>query len=45
MFDKMNSVQQWLIYKHPEMHGCILSSVATDALVLERQSISIHSPD
>ena len=27
------------------MHGCILSNVATDALVLKHQVISIHSAD
>ena len=27
------------------MHGCIISTVATDALVLKHQSISIHSAD
>ena len=28
-----------------EVHGCILSNVATDALVLKYQAISIHSAD
>ena len=28
-----------------ETHGCILSTVATDALVLKPQAISIHIPD
>ena len=27
------------------MHGCILNTVATDALVLKHQAISIHSAD
>ena len=27
------------------MHGCLLSTVATDALVLKHQTISIHSAD
>ena len=27
------------------MNGCILSTVATDALVLKHQAISIHSAD
>ena len=31
--------------KHLEMHECILSTVATDALVLKHQAISIHSTD
>ena len=28
-----------------ETYGCILSTVATDALVLKHQAISIHSAD
>ena len=28
-----------------EMRGCVLSSVATDALVLKHQGISFHSID
>ena len=31
--------------KQLETHGCILSNVATDALVLKHQAISIHSAD
>ena len=31
--------------KQLEMHGCILSTLATDALVLKHQAISIHSAD
>ena len=27
------------------MHGCVLSTVATDALVLKHQAISIHSAE
>ena len=27
------------------MHGCILSTVATDGLVLKHQAFSIHSAD
>ena len=27
------------------MHGCMLSAVATDALVLKHQAISIHGTD
>ena len=29
--------------KQLEMHGCILSTVSTDALVLKHQGISNHS--
>ena len=32
---------QWLTLKHQEMHGCVVSTVATDALVLKHQAISI----
>ena len=34
-----------LIHKHLKMHRCVLSTVPTDALVLEHQVISIHSDD
>ena len=35
----------YLTHKHLETHGCILSTVATDALVLKHQTISTHSAD
>ena len=31
--------------KHREMYECVVSTVATDALVLKRQAISIHNAD
>ena len=31
--------------KHRETHGCVVSTVATDALVLKHQAISIHHVD
>ena len=34
-----------LNHKWLEMHGCVISIVATDALVLMHQGISIHSVD
>ena len=34
-----------LTHKQTEMHGCILSNVATDGLVLKHQANSIHSAD
>ena len=34
-----------LTLKHRETHGCIVSTVATDALVLKHQAISIHNAD
>ena len=39
-------LSQFLIYlthKHQQIHGCVLSTVATDGLVLKHQAISIHS--
>ena len=36
---------QALTRKQLEMHGCIISIVATDALVLKHQGISIHNAD
>ena len=34
-----------LTHKQLEIHGCVLSTVATDALVLKYQAISVHSAD
>ena len=34
-----------LTLKHLETHGCVVSAVATDALVLKHQAISIHNAD
>ena len=34
-----------LTLKHRGMHGCVVSTVATDALVLKHQAISIHNAD
>ena len=34
-----------LTLKHQETHGCVVSTVATDALVLKHQAISIHNAD
>ena len=34
-----------LTLKHWEMHGCVVSTVAADALVLKQQAISILSTD
>ena len=34
-----------LTIKQLEKHGCELSTVATDALVLKHQAIGIHSAD
>ena len=31
--------------KRREMHGCVVSTVANDALVLKHQDISIHNVD
>ena len=40
-----SAVGMTLTLKHREMHGCIVSTVATDALVLKHQAISILSTD
>ena len=40
-----NSAYKGLTHKQLKMHGCIISTVATDALVLKHQAISIHSAD
>ena len=45
MFPKMNLSLQMITLKPLEMHERILSTVATDALVLKHQAISIHSAD
>ena len=45
MFPKINSAHQWLTHKQLETHGYVLSTVATDVLVLKHQGISIHSAD
>ena len=34
-----------LTHKQLDTHECVLSTVATDALVLKQQGISIHSAD
>ena len=34
-----------LTLKHRETHGCVVSTVAIDALVLKHQAISIHNAD
>ena len=34
-----------LTLKHQETHGYVVSTVATDALVLKHQAISIHNAD
>ena len=34
-----------LTHKQLEMHGCVLSIVATDGLVLKHQAISTHIAD
>ena len=36
---------RYLTLKHRETHGCVVSTVATDALVLKHQAISIHNAD
>ena len=43
MIAKMNTACQGLTHKYLELYGCILSTMATDALVLKHQAISINS--
>ena len=45
MFPQKNLARQGLTLKHRETHGCVVSTVATDALVLKHQAISIHNAD
>ena len=33
----------WLTHKEMEMHGCIISTVSTDVLLLKCQTINTHS--
>ena len=40
-----NSQEVTLTLKHRETHGCLFKTVATDALVVKHQAISIHSVD
>ena len=40
------SLENWVLtLKHWEMHGCVVSTVATDALVLKHQAISSNNAD
>ena len=41
----MIGVMMILITKHRETHGCVVRTVASDALVLKYQAISIHNAD
>ena len=45
MLNEINSAWQVLTHKHLEMHGCALSTLAADALVLKHQAFSIRSAD
>ena len=38
-------MSDFLTHKELETHGCALSTVVTDALVLKRQATSTHSAD
>ena len=40
-----NLTTNYLTLTQRETHGCIVSTVATDALVLKHQAISIHNAD
>ena len=40
--EPLNRYRKPLTHKQLEMHGCVLSTVATDALALKHQVISTH---
>ena len=40
-----SNLSEWLTLKHRETHWCVVSTVATDALVLKHQAISILNAD
>ena len=42
---KKPTKQNHSTHKQPEMHMCVISSGATDALVLKHQVINIHNTD
>ena len=44
-FENVGHFVQVLTLKHRETHVCVVSTVATDALVLKHQAISIHNAD
>ena len=44
-FHQKHFSHQFLTPKHQETHGCVVSTVVTDALVLKHQAISIHNAD
>ena len=39
------AIQDLLTHKQLEIHGCKLSIISTDALVLKHQAISIYNAD
>ena len=45
VLQKHKLIWEHLTLKHRETHGCVVSTVATDALVLKHQAISILSTD
>ena len=45
IFIVVNSCQTWFTLKHREPHGSVITTVATDALVLKHQAITIHNAD
>ena len=45
LLSKMSPTKPSLTLKHRETHGCVVNTVATDALVLKHQAISIHNAD
>ena len=44
-YSHFENIKPPITLKHIKLHGCVLSAVATDALVLKHQGISNHSAD
>ena len=44
-YERLPVIEFQLTLKHRERHGCVVSTMATDALVLKHQAISIYNAD
>ena len=45
IWPNIGTIPAHLTLKHRKTHGCVVSTVAPDALVLKHQAISIHNAD
>ena len=45
LWNSVNNIKSLSIHKQLEMHGFLLSTVATDVLLLKHQAINIHCAD